>query len=100
MKRHVSTLGINKECIFSLTQTIVSYLICQLSALGNKIFEKNETNQKEIFHDEMVKMKENLLKKAEEDKQSALKKAAKKAEKDMAKAMADAQKLQVVFLNL
>ena len=74
--------------------------MCQFSALGNKIFEKNENNQKEIFHEEMVKMKEDLLKKAEEDKQTALTKAAKKAEKDMAKAMAEAQRLQVIVMKL
>lgn len=49
----------------------------------------------------MVKMKEDLLKNAEEEKQIALKKAAKKAEKDMAKALAEEKKLQVglIFMN-
>ena len=80
---------------FTLDDKMYSNLYVSLRlvfpALGHKIFKKNETHQRELFNEAVSKLRDDILREAEEEKDRALKEAEEKAANNLSKAMEDAK---------
>ena len=66
-----------------------------MPALGHQIFQKNDSNQKELFDEKITKLKDDLLRRAKEEKDLAIKEVERNAAESLRKAMEEAEAHQV-----